>query len=196
MSLISLFKDSLSYAEFEIETVNCNSFKFINISELLTTTQEECSINYIDSPWILKWYYDDQEIAFEEILEVNNPPRLESIEVSLILSNKATCFDDTATKIINVPVNSNLFIPNAISANGDGVNSTLNLDLSSWQESSLIIADRKGKVVFKSINTDVDWQSAFNSRQLTSGIYTYFFKGTSNDCEESIEKIGTITVLN
>ncbi len=185
-----------SKADFVItEGDNCYSFNLEDDSQFLVTEVDSCSLYYLASKWTTKWLYNDMEILNESALVLNDLKPANELQVSRIIYNDANCFSDTATQFIYTPPSNEIFIPNAISTNEDGLNESITLALDSWLDATFLICDRFGKVVYNSNNSVVNWSVDWKSKKLSKGTYTYYITGKSNSCEGYMEKVGTITVL-
>ena len=97
-------------------------------------------------------------------------------------------FSDTSvSNAIQVQPLPNIFIPNAFSPNGDGVNDFFKLDGIGFQRSdtsqfSISIYNRWGQMVYSSNTYGQFWDGKFNQEQCPSDIYRYviYIKGINN----------------
>jgi gliding motility-associated-like protein len=91
--------------------------------------------------------------------------------------------------------NYELFMPNAFSPNGDGVNDRYELtaafDINNF---SLYIYDRTGQLVFKSTDITYMWTGEMNSKILPAGTYTYLVK-YSDEFNRLYQKKGNILLI-
>ncbi|HSK12529.1 MAG TPA: PKD domain-containing protein, partial [Phnomibacter sp.] len=100
---------------------------------------------------------------------VVNPPN--NTQYVLTAIGEANCL---AMDSVFVTVLPGLFIPNAFSPNGDGINDVWVIKhLDEYPGSSVQIFDRYGKVVFSSIGYNQPWDGKQNGIPLPSGVYYY-----------------------
>ncbi len=94
--------------------------------------------------------------------------------------NGTTCSEATVT--INVQCADSLFVYNAISPNGDGINDNFVIDgLQNYSDNTLLIFNRWGNQVLKSVNYQNDWQGQWNGKELPDGTYFFFlYDNTKN----------------
>lgn len=98
---------------------------------------------------------------------------------------------------INVTVDcKGVFIPNAFSPNGDGLNETFGPigDLALMRNYSLNIYNRFGQAVFQSVDPTKRWDGKFKGKQTESGAYTWQMKYRLNGGKETLRK-GTLILL-
>jgi gliding motility-associated-like protein len=115
--------------------------------------------------------------------------------ISLIVTNSNGCIDTVVRtryiEVINKPV---LFIPDAFSPNGDGVNDELFIYGSGFKEFTFRIFDRWGTQVYESSSLNQGWKGTFNGKELEQGVYVYMFKAVyTNNTIHNFK--GSITLL-
>ena len=72
-------------------------------------------------------------------------------------------------------------IPNTFTPNGDGVNDTWKIPaLASYPQCALMIYNRWGQQVYKSIGYPTPWNGTLNGKNLPDGTYYYLINLTSN----------------
>ena len=82
---------------------------------------------------------------------------------------------DTITVIVRDK--DNIFIPNAITPNGDGVNDTWIIrDLAEIKNNEVMIFSRWGDVLFTARPYNNDWDGTYNGKPLPAGTYYYILK--------------------
>lgn len=89
-----------------------------------------------------------------------------------------------------------LYIPNAFTPNGDGINDIFkpaNVFVS-VTEYNLVIYDRRGQKVFETNDPEIGWDGTFKGDVVQTGVYPYYIFMRSGD-SEPFHKGGTITVL-
>nr|MCU0403654.1 gliding motility-associated C-terminal domain-containing protein [Chitinophagaceae bacterium] len=80
----------------------------------------------------------------------------------------------TASDQLTVSVQKGIFIPNAFTPNGDGLNDTWNIKyIDLYPESSIVVYDRYGGVVFKGNGLSRPWDGKKQGKDLPVGAYPY-----------------------
>jgi gliding motility-associated-like protein len=88
-----------------------------------------------------------------------------------VLSNNGC---GTSSDSVSVRVFNGIFIPNAFTPNGDGINSTWIVPaLNAFPGFELRVFDRFGQVVFENKNFNVPWNGKFKGQDLSAGVYVY-----------------------
>ena len=87
-----------------------------------------------------------------------------------------------------------LFIPNAFTPNGDGINDEFYITATNFKSIDFIVIDRWGKQTYSAKNAEFRWNGKVNGRDIQEGIYMYLFSGVTND-DLKIKRSGTITVV-
>jgi len=79
-----------------------------------------------------------------------------------------------ATSKVFVRVLEKVFVPNAFSPNGDGINDTWHIEkLNTYPEADLYVFNRYGQAVYKGKGNSKAWNGTFNGRPLPFGTYYY-----------------------
>ena len=119
-----------------------------------------------------------------EILLENLTPGTIDLELTV-----ASCCDTISEQMILYVQDCNISIPNIITPNNDGFNDAFVITgLDYYPNSSLNIFDRKGKVIFQSIDYHNDWKA----ENIIDG--TYFYSLIINDGKKT-EKGGVVKVM-
>ncbi|MEO8962867.1 MAG: gliding motility-associated C-terminal domain-containing protein [Ginsengibacter sp.] len=88
-----------------------------------------------------------------------------------VYSNKGC---GTATDQTLVKVYKQLYIPNAFSPNGDGLNDTWLIEaLQAYPGAEVKVYDRFGETVFDNRGKNIAWDGRFKGESLSSGVYVY-----------------------
>ncbi len=74
-----------------------------------------------------------------------------------------------------------IYVPNAFSPNGDGINDTFNIQAFDTESFGLQIFDRWGNKVFDTEDHEDDWDGSFNNQIAQTGIYTWVLAYTGYD---------------
>lgn len=88
-----------------------------------------------------------------------------------------------------------IFLPNAFSPNGDGINDVLFLRGQYIESMELIIYDRWGEEVFKTRNQSIGWDGTFKGNLLPPDVYAYNLMVTCIGGDQHLEK-GNVTILH
>lgn len=87
-----------------------------------------------------------------------------------------------------------LFIPNAFSPNGDGVNDVFYIYGSGIKEINFRIFDRWGELVFETSELNIGWDGTFKGKMVNQGVYVYEAVVITNTLEQRKLK-GSITLF-
>jgi len=91
-----------------------------------------------------------------------------------------------------------LFIPNAFTPDGDGLNDVFLPIVNNINKYSLRILNRFGQTVFYTENTSTPWDGTFNGKEPIAGLYVYRINYEGLDYEGDKlkgKKLGTITLI-
>lgn len=87
-----------------------------------------------------------------------------------------------------------IFIPNAFSPNGDGLNDVFKIESVRLDKFWIRIFDRWGREVFYSTNPDFEWDGTYRGTPVNEGVYTFrVFYGIGD--YQNQERFGTVTVI-
>jgi len=114
---------------------------------------------------------------------------------SLTLSN----FDDFSDRpFILASKGELIYIPNAITPNGDGHNETLELvyDDDKLRSFMFLIFDRWGNQIFESHHSNFSWDGTSKGQKVQTGAYVWKMQYQEKGSSDIIEKLGTISVFN
>jgi len=87
-----------------------------------------------------------------------------------------------------------IYIPNAFTPNGDGINDVLFVYGDVITEMYFAIFNRWGQIVFESDNIYEGWDGKFNGNELDPAVFDYYLKATCVG-KETFEKKGNITLI-
>ncbi len=104
-------------------------------------------------------------------------------DASYILKATSNFGCGTYSDTMFVKVYKNIFVPNAFSPNGDGINDTWNIPaLATYSYFQVAVYNRYGQLVFQTNNTIKPWDGTFKGKPLPVGSYNYFINvGISQD---------------
>lgn len=87
----------------------------------------------------------------------------------------------TATDSVLVKVYQQLYIPNAFTPNGDGINDTWFIEtLQAYPGAEVKVFNRYGEIVFDNNGKNISWDGKFKGVQLTSDAYVYIIDLKNN----------------
>ncbi len=119
-------------------------------------------------------------------LEINN--------YTLVGSTEYGC-TDSINFVVNAQHCCDVFMPNAFSPNGDGLNDAVGpMGYTSLQNHSFSIYNRLGQLVFKSNKMNDNWDGTFKGQPCEIGVYYYILNGTCSSGAEIVKK-GEITLV-
>lgn len=120
---------------------------------------------------------------------------IQTTNYTLTVTDEDRCVG-TAHITIHVSPDKALYIPNAFSPNGDGINDVFQIytHADGIRQFTLRIFDRWGRLVFESFDLAATWNGNFNGRELNPGNYVYTLHIIYTD-GDSFKKQGTITLL-
>ena len=88
-----------------------------------------------------------------------------------------------------------IYIPNAFSPNGDGINDILYArTYGQWSELNLIIYDRWGRLIFETTDSNTGWDGTFKNKTENPAVYMFYLYARTNTGIEYIKK-GNITLV-
>jgi gliding motility-associated-like protein len=95
--------------------------------------------------------------------------------IRLLIRNAGNCMDSFSANICVLDTIT-LFIPNAFSPNGDGVNDVFRLQTTSLSEANIEIYNRWGEKVFATDNSREGWDGYYGGRLCPTDFYMYVVK--------------------
>lgn len=113
-----------------------------------------------------------------------------------IVENEFGCTDTTiVTTYVKQPFR--LYIPNAFTPNGDGVNDLFSYSILGVKEFQIRIINRWGQLVFESKDPSYFWNGRLNNEGdlLSGGVYTYIIDVIDRENGNGIAKRGTISLI-
>lgn len=114
-------------------------------------------------------------------------------KVTLIVENEGQCAD-TFSMTICVQEDTSIFVPDAFSPNGDGVNDILYARAGGYKEFSFIVFNRFGQLIFESTESNKGWNGNLHGKEAPQGVYVYYVKSITKDNNVIIKK-GDVTLV-
>lgn len=143
------------------------------------------------------WNFGDTTTSTEESPEHEYEITKDYI-VSLIVKDQTGCID-SASYTVHPPLN--IYIPNAFSPNGDGLNDYFFISgegmrdkASSIKKFSIVILDRWGKEIFFTRDPAFKWDGTVDGKKLGIGTYVYKVYIEGHNLIK-YEDVGTITIV-
>ncbi len=117
-----------------------------------------------------EWLPDQNISEAQTLTPVVNPQANTTYE--LIVTSGKGC--GVATDSVLVKVYKQLYIPNAFTPNGDGINDTWYIEtLQAYPGAEVNVYNRYGQLVFDNNGTNLSWDGKFKGMLQTSGAYVY-----------------------
>jgi len=115
-------------------------------------------------------------------------------EICLIARKLFDDCSDTICKSILIEINPYLYIPNAFTPNGDGINEEFTIDWYGLSDVNFQIYNRWGEMVFETTDLNVSWRGEYNGDIQPVGSYVYQLSAI-NFLGEEIYETGDLTIL-
>jgi gliding motility-associated-like protein len=102
---------------------------------------------------------------------------------------------DSRSNVILVPLEGNIYMPNAFTPDGDGLNDLFMPALSFLpQEYEFSIYTRSGVLLFRTADYGEGWNGHHNGRLMPSGVYLWSLRITTPAGQTEVQR-GTVTIL-
>lgn len=109
-------------------------------------------------------------------------------------ANQYGCINSDDVSVTVIPSDEVLYIPNAFTPNGNGLNETFNIYGTGIKSIDLQIFDRWGELLFHSTDLNIGWDGKYKDKQVADGVYVY-----KVDCEfisnEIAYRVGKVVKL-
>ncbi|MBT4774098.1 MAG: gliding motility-associated C-terminal domain-containing protein [Crocinitomicaceae bacterium] len=108
---------------------------------------------------------------------------------SVIVSDGTNC----SVQLSNIEISDELGcveVPNSFTPNGDGMNDTWNLNFNGYNDVSLQVYSKWGKLVFETKSPTIQWDGQYGGDDLPSGTYYYVLK-----LDDSVDQNGPLTIV-
>lgn len=87
-----------------------------------------------------------------------------------------------------------LFIPNAFTPNGDGINDAFFIPNAVLSSFTIVILDRWGNEVFRSNSANFRWDGQVGNKMAPEGTYIYALEGVTDDGRR-VKRSGTVSIM-
>lgn len=98
------------------------------------------------------------------------------------------------TAVSDNPSENMIYVPNAFTPNGDGVNDEVHVHSESIRSMKFFVYDQWGELIFTTANMQTGWDGTYKGTHEPAGVYVYYVKAIMNDGQTTTKK-GTITLL-
>ncbi len=109
------------------------------------------------------------------------------------VSNNNGCYDTACVDIV-VKGYSTLYVPNAFTPNGNGLNDVFHVYSTNIEKFNMLIYNRWGNLLFETNDVNKAWDGRFNDELVPEGIYVYSIQAMGYD-KVFHRKLGSVTVL-
>lgn len=124
---------------------------------------------------------------------IANPTETTAYIVTVTEPAGCTGMDTVVVNVISDLVGI-LYVPNAFTPNGDGVNDDFVVSGNAIKDYEIMIYDRFGEMVFQSNDISQNWTGEFQGTALDPGVFMYVVQVTFLDDQEDFRK-GSITLI-
>ncbi|MES2559346.1 MAG: gliding motility-associated C-terminal domain-containing protein [Bacteroidota bacterium] len=114
--------------------------------------------------------------------------------VTLVTIDTATGCENRITKRLEVRVRERLFVPNAFTPDGDGLNDFFHVSITNIVEFEVIIFDRWGSILYKSNDPYFKWDGTYQNEPVQADVYGFLITGKGYHGKVFSEQ-GTVTLL-
>ncbi|MBX7093976.1 MAG: gliding motility-associated C-terminal domain-containing protein [Flavobacteriales bacterium] len=101
----------------------------------------------------------------------------------------------SVSNTIEVSSPSSVFIPNAFTPDGDGINDTWMPVLTNVDEVRLSVFNRWGEEIFTGSEGHQSWDGTFNGESVPQGVYVYQIRAWSKDHSKWYDYSGSVTLV-
>ncbi len=138
-----------------------------------------------------RWDFGDGATSFE-FEPTHTYTDTGRFEVELVAINGNGCFDTARARVI-VGADFSIYVPNAFTPNGDGLNDYFATPWFGVKEFHILIFDRWGMLIYESFDPDFQWTGFYKEKQVQEGVYTYVIEARGH-IGERVKRAGTVTV--
>lgn len=114
--------------------------------------------------------------------------------VTLMVKALGGCRDTVSAPVTARTLTDQIYIPNAFSPNGDGLNDVLRVYGNIIREVRFVVFNQWGEKIFESRNQATGWDGTYKGKQQPSGVYIYVCDIILNDGQK-LQKKGSINLV-
>lgn len=130
------------------------------------------------------WHFNDGQYSNTEGSGISRPFEEAGVYVVVLkVKNHWDCLD-TAIKTIEVLPDFHVYVPNAFTPNGDGLNDFFFPVMRGVKRFSLQVYDRWGAMIFNSTTPDHTWDGTYKGQNCKQDVYSYTLEVLNNKGEE------------
>jgi gliding motility-associated-like protein len=119
---------------------------------------------------------------------------LQPVQTVTLLVKVKGCEEKISVPVSAITLTDGIYIPNAFSPNGDGLNDVLMVYGAIIREVHFMVFNQWGEKVFESNSQSRGWDGFFKNKAQPSGVYMYICKLRLLDGSE-IEKKGAVNLI-
>lgn len=113
-------------------------------------------------------------------------------KVTAVKKNDSPVVSESNIAEVNLPLS--LYIPNAFTPNGDGLNDSFGIAGEGISQFNMSIFNKWGELIFESNSLEDQWKGTYGGEIVQDGAYVYHINIRTAD-KKSLLKSGTVTVL-
>ncbi|MDP2384874.1 MAG: gliding motility-associated C-terminal domain-containing protein [Bacteroidota bacterium] len=175
--------------------VNVNPIPNLIVSDDITITQGDTAMLSVSGANFYNWS-SNSSLSCTTCSTITVSP-LYSSQYCVEASSINGCIN---SKCVNVIVDINcgeLFVPDAFSPNGDGVNDMLQVFINKTcvKGFSLLIFDRWGEKIFESSDINTFWDGTYKGQALNNAVFVYYLNISFNNNDSPIIQKGNISII-
>jgi gliding motility-associated-like protein len=143
---------------------------------------------------VISWLWSPAEGLSCTQCEQPEARPLSDIVYTVTATDKYGC-TDTASIIVVVKRDYEIFVPNIFSPNGDGINDVFQpLDFGAAKTFNMKIFNRWGELIYETNDINQPWNGTYKNKLLDVGVYTYYITGEFLNTDP-FKKTGSITLV-
>ena len=165
-----------------------------NPNNVVSGTKVYLQTNSSDSYYITSWWpfnYFTSQTAYNQDIVTSDS----SIQIRVIGESQIGCIDTAWVDIISrAPYSKDLYVPNAFTPNGDGVNDLFKVYGTGIKELLLMIFNQWGEKIYESKDLSSGWDGYYKGKLQPIGVYVYVLKVTFLDDTNAV-KTGSVNLI-
>ena len=197
----NLYSETQSLIDTFKNTFGCDSFIRnikIFVDDFVLNLETEFTEMYVGEPIYLRTnaHVDYKIYAWEPSSWFNNQNLKEQAKIlqdigefriTVFGKSGYNCLDSASVTLIVLPINDAIFIPNAFTPNGDGLNDIFEPKFTikrGYSIQNFIIFNRYGQIVYNGHGSNLKWDGNYNGKNCDAGVYYYQIKIKFNSGKE------------